>query len=103
MPGGPRKTTLWSVAEEEHEPGILRRAELAVDRESEDVAVEPATAPRIGPAEQDAAAGCPHAGSVPCPSPRSSSQVAVSARCRRRFAPAAARVVTANAGRPVGR
>src|SRR6266511_2207034 len=45
-----------SLAKEEDQSRIVRRPELAVDRQSEGVPVEPATALRVGRAYQDAAA-----------------------------------------------
>src|SRR5690348_11819354 len=50
-----------SLAEEEHQPGIVRRAELPVDGQAEQVAVEAAAAVQIAGAQQDPAAQNIHA------------------------------------------
>jgi hypothetical protein len=54
-----------SLAEEEDQPWILRRPELAIDRESEDVPVETAAALWVGWAQQDTAAEYLHAPIMP--------------------------------------
>ena len=45
-----------SLAEEEHHPGIIRRAELPVDGQAQDVAVEAAAAVQVAGAQEDPAA-----------------------------------------------
>jgi len=50
-----------SLAEEEHQPGIVRRAELPVDGQAEQVAVEAAAAVQVAGAQQDPAAQNVHA------------------------------------------
>src|SRR5215471_15011474 len=49
------------VAEEEHHPGIRRRAEFPVDRQAQYVAIEALAAGQIGRAQQDPAAQYLHA------------------------------------------
>lgn len=49
------------LAEEEHQPGIIRRAELPVDGQAEQVTVEAATAVQVAGAQQDPAAQNVHA------------------------------------------
>src|SRR5215472_16835834 len=49
------------VAEEEHHPRIRRRAELPVDRQAQDVALEALAAGQVGRAQQDPAAQYLHA------------------------------------------
>jgi hypothetical protein len=44
-----------ALPQEENQPGIVGRAELATDGQAEDIAIETATAPRTGRAEQDPA------------------------------------------------
>jgi hypothetical protein len=44
------------LAEGEHQPGIVRRAELPVDGQAEQVAVEAAAAVQVAGAQQDPAA-----------------------------------------------
>ena len=50
-----------SRAEEEHHPGIFRGAELPVDGQAQDVAVEAAAAVQVAGAQQDPAAQNVHA------------------------------------------
>lgn len=45
-----------SLAEEEHQPGIVRRPELPVDRQAQQVTVEAAAAVQVAGAQQDPAA-----------------------------------------------
>ena len=49
------------LAEEEHQPGIVRRAELPVDGQAEQVTVEAAAAVQVAGAQQDPAAQNVHA------------------------------------------
>ena len=49
------------LAEEEHQAGIIRRAELPVDGQAEQVAVEAAAAVQVAGAQQDPAAQYVHA------------------------------------------
>jgi hypothetical protein len=50
-----------SLAEEEHQPGIVRRAELPVNGQAEDISVEAAAAVQVTRAQQDPAAQNVHA------------------------------------------
>jgi hypothetical protein len=50
-----------SLAEEEHQPGIVRRPELPVDRQAQQVTVEAAAAVQVARAQQDPAAQNVHA------------------------------------------
>ena len=52
------------LAEEEHQPGVVRRAELPVDGQAEDIAVEAAAAVQVAGAQQDPAAQNVH-GTIP--------------------------------------
>jgi hypothetical protein len=49
------------LAEEEHQPGIVRRAELPVDGQAQQVTVEAAAAVQVAGAQQDPAAQNVHA------------------------------------------
>src|SRR3974390_3429247 len=49
------------LAEEEHHAGVIRRAELPVDSQAQDVAVEAAAAVQVAGAEEDPAAQNVHA------------------------------------------
>jgi len=49
------------LAEEEHQPGIVRRAELPVDGQAEQVTVEAAAAVQVAGAQEDPAAQNVHA------------------------------------------
>ncbi len=49
------------LAEEEHQPGIVRRAELPADGQAEQVTVETAAAVQVAGAQQDPAAQNVHA------------------------------------------
>jgi len=63
-PGGPAAgpgDLEQPLAEEEHQPGIVRRAELLVDGQAEQVTVEAAAAVRVAGAQQDPAAQNVHA------------------------------------------
>lgn len=59
--GRPSADLEQAVAEEEHQPGGVRVAELPVDGQAQHVPVEPLAAGRVGGAEQDAAAEDLHA------------------------------------------
>ena len=50
-----------SLAEEEHQPGIVRRAELPLDGQAEQVTVEAAAAVQVAGTQQDPAAQNVHA------------------------------------------
>ena len=50
-----------SLTEEEHQPGIVRRAELPVDGQAQQVTVEAAAAVQVAGAQQDPAAQNVHA------------------------------------------
>ena len=50
-----------SLAEEEHHSGIVRRAELPVDGQAQDVVVEVAAALQVAGAQEDPAAQNVHA------------------------------------------
>jgi hypothetical protein len=49
------------LAEEEHQPGIVRRSELPVDGKAEQVTVEAAAAVQVAVAQEDPAAQYVHA------------------------------------------
>jgi hypothetical protein len=57
------------LAEEEHQAGILRRAELPVDGQPQDVAVEAAAAAKVSRTQEDPAAQDVHVtiAAPPCP------------------------------------
>jgi len=80
-PGGVPGDLEEPLAEEEHQPGIVRRAELPVDGQAEQVTVEAAAAVQVAGAQQDPAAQNVHA-TIPA-SRWGTREAEENARCRR--------------------